>query len=188
MAAKAAIVRPYVTRAMCCMQSDGRWRNPADRYLEAWALAWGVDNGQLFDIFELPPNELRGEGADSPILDELARFGRVVTTIALSGLPVPVPSDIPGWSWIHLSDTTTDGKIEVDGDALAAPLSDGSGWFLIEQTAPARHLSAFEKPGRAMVFAIRPNYRPSAYAELEFAAYDEDAEQTLTFRLTPSLK
>lgn len=105
-----------------------------------------------------------------------------------AGLPAPVPSDIPGWSWIHLSDTTTDGKIEVDGDALAAPLSDGSGWFLIEQTAPARHLSAFEKPGRAMVFATRPNYQPSAYAELEFAAYGEDAEQTLTFRLTPSLK
>ena len=39
-----------------------------------------------------------------------------------------------------------------------------------------------------MVFATRPNYQPSAYAELEFAAYGADAEQTLTFRLTPSLK
>ena len=103
-------------------------------------------------------------------------------------LPVPVPSDVPGWSWIDLSDTTTTGKIEVDGAALAAPLSDGSGWFVIEQAAPARHLSAFERPGRAMVFASQANYLPSAYAELEFAAYGADAEQTLTFRLAPSLK
>jgi hypothetical protein len=47
---------------------------------------------------------------------------------------------------------------------------------------------AFKKPGLVMVFATETNYWPSAYAELEFAAYGADAEQTLTFRLAPSLK
>jgi hypothetical protein len=39
-----------------------------------------------------------------------------------------------------------------------------------------------------MVFATETNFQPSAYAELEFAAYGPDAEQTLTFRIVPSLK
>ena len=63
---------------------------------------------------------------------------------------------------------------------------DGRRILLIEQTAPARHLSAFETPGRAMVFASQTTFRPSPYAELEFAAYGPDAEQTLTFRLSSS--
>ena len=103
-------------------------------------------------------------------------------------LPLLVPSGTPGWSMIQIEGATSGGKIEADGDALAVPLSDGSGWLVIEQTAPARHLSAFEKPGRAMVFASPTNFLPSAYAELEFAAYGADAEQTLTFRLESPLK
>ncbi len=103
-------------------------------------------------------------------------------------LPAPVPSNAPGWSLIQIGGMASSGKIEADGDALAAPLSDGSGWLVIEHAAPARHLSAFEKPGRTMVFATETNFQPSAYAELEFAAYGPDAEQTLTFRIVPSLK
>ncbi len=428
MAASAAIVRPYATRAICCWQSDGRWRNPADRILEAWTMAWGVDNGRQFDVFELSPDELRGDGASSPLVDEIARYPLVVSTIPIPGvpharvlgagtegtfltqaefdalrktfakeiaaapqqspssqfsvpssdapsapmhdsilltnsslrveispewagrmmffgrpggvnalwtnpeaaaytidtagkplwknvggektwvgsqrrgwrafagvekgrvwpppawfdsmpmsvvttsptnavlqtgvhragewavsleraftllgdrlvirqrlilpdaagvseppitndmrrlwsvaqvprpdrvairlvgegrlcedasLPAPVPSDIPGWFWIDIAGKDEAGKIETDGDALATPLSDGSGWLVIEQTAPARHLSAFERPGRAMVYASKTTFRPSAYSELEFAAYGPDAEQTLTFRIAPSLK
>jgi hypothetical protein len=417
-AAPLAVVRPYATRAICSWVGDGRWRNPADRILQAWTLAWGIDNGQQFDIFELPPDALRGDGAYSPLVDELARYPRVISTIPIPGLPqariigagtegtfltqaefealrksfakeiaeelesgkaalsapipdsiiltndslcveivpdwagrmmffgrpggvnalwtnpeaatytidtagkslwknvggektwvgsqrrgwramtgvekgrvwpppawfdsmpmqvvatgptnavlrtgvhragdwaismerafmllddrlvirqrlipadasgvseppitndmrrlwsvaqiprpdrvairlvgegricddaslpAPVPSDIPGWSWIDIAGKDRDGKIEADGEALAAPLSDGSGWLVIEQTAPERHLSAFERPGRAMVYASKKTFRPSAYAELEFAAYGADAEQTLTFRIAPSI-
>jgi hypothetical protein len=407
---------------------EGRWRNPADRILQAWTLAWGIDNGRQFDIFELPPDALRGDGAYSPLVDELARYPRIVSTIPIPGLPqariigagtegtflteaefdalrksfakeiaaelskskvesrkskvpelttydlrlttiiltndslrveivpdwagrmmffgrpegvnalwtnpeaatytidtagkslwknvggektwvgsqrrgwramaglekgrvwpppawfdsmpmqvvatgptnavlrtgvhrtgdwaismeraftllddrlvirqrlipadaagvseppitndmrrlwsvaqiprpdrvairlvgegricddaslpAPVPSDIPGWSWIDIAGKDRDGKIEADGEALAAPLSDGSGWLVIEQTAPERHLSAFERPGRAMVYASKKTFLPSGYAELEFAAYGADAEQTLTFRIAPSI-
>ncbi len=423
-----AIVRPYATRAICSVQSDGSWRNPADRILQAWARAWGIDNGQLFDVFELPPNEMRGDGATSPLIEELARYPLIVSTIPIPGLPqtrvlgagsegtsltltefndlrssfakeiaaalqqspssqfsvpgsgapsapvpdsilltnaslrveivpewagrmmffgrpggtnilwtnpeaanytidtagkalwknvggektwvgserrgwraiagvekgrvwpppawfdsmpmqvvatgptnavlhtgvhragewaismeraftllddrlvirqrlipadassvheppitndmrrlwsiaqiqrtdrvairlvgegricddtslpAPVPSDIPGWSWIDIAGKDDSGKIEADGDALAAPLPDDSGWLVIEQTAPAPYISAFERPGRAMVYASKSDFWPSAYVELEFAAYGADAEQTLTFRLTPSLK
>ena len=105
-----------------------------------------------------------------------------------ASLPAPVPSNIPGWSWIDIAGNKDSGKIEADGDALAAPIPDGSGWLVIEQTAPAPYISAFERPGRAMVYASQSDFRPSAYVELEFAAYGPDAEQTLTFRLTPSLK
>ena len=424
-----AVVRPYATRAICSVQSDGSWRNPADRILQAWARAWGIDNGQLFDVFELPPNEMRGDGATSPLIEELARYQIIVSPIPIPGLPqtrvlgagtegtfltpaefkalrryfaeeiaaalqqqspssqfsvpgsgapsapipdsilltnaslrveivpewagrmmffgrsdgvnalwtnpeaatytidttgkalwknvggektwvgsqkegwcafagvendgvwpppawfdsmpmqvvatgptnavlrtgvhragdwaismeraftllddrlvirqrlipadaadvheppitndmrrlwsiaqiprqdrvairlvgegrhteggnipVPIPSATQGWSWLDVGATTNSWKIEADGDALAAPLHDGSGWLVIEQTAPAVFLSAFETPGRAMVYASKPTFRPSAYVELEFAAYGADAEQTLTFRIAPSLK
>ena len=98
-------------------------------------------------------------------------------------IPPPTPSDTPGWVWIVIAGMVDTGKIEADGDALAAPLSDGSGWVLIRQTAPERHLSAFATPGRAMVYASKANYEPSAYVELEFAAYGPDAEQTLELRI-----
>ncbi len=416
-AAPLAVVRPYATRAICSWVGDGHWRNPADRILQAWTLAWGVDNGRPFDVFELPPNAMRGDGVHSPLMEELSRYPRVISTIPIPGvprarilgagtegttmtqaefdalrksfaqeiregqesgvgalgaptpdsilltnsslrveivpdwagrmmffgrpgganalwthpeaaaytidtagrprwknvggektwvgsqergwrafarrdkgivwpppawfdsmsmqvasksptnavlrtgvhhagewavsleraftllgdrlvirqrlipaencadahgppvtndlrrmwsvtqvplpgrvgirlvgegrcklygdMPAPLPSGTPGWSWLDIGAVTNSGKIEADGDALAAPLPDGSGWLHIEQTAPSRHLSAFESPGRAMVYASKPTFWPSAYAELEFAAYGPDAEQTLTFRLVP---
>lgn len=82
-----AIVRPYSTRAACCYLSDGRWRNPADRHLEAYALAWGVDNGLQYDIFELPPNITNGTGPSPELIEELSRYPRVVSTIPIPGLP-----------------------------------------------------------------------------------------------------
>jgi hypothetical protein len=70
-----AVVRPYATRAICCSLGDGRWRNPADRILEAFAMAWGVDNGLQYDVFELPPDPA-----------ELARYKVVVSTIPIPGV------------------------------------------------------------------------------------------------------
>ena len=98
-------------------------------------------------------------------------------------MPAPVPTGRPGWAAIDVGSMSGDGKLMADGDRLAVPLPDGSGWLVLSQTAPARHLSAFETPGRAMVFASSPDYRPTPYAELEFAAYGPDAEQTLEFRI-----
>ena len=98
-------------------------------------------------------------------------------------MPAPVPTGRPGWAAIDVGGMADVGKLAADGDRLAAPLPDGSGWLVLSQTAPARHLSAFETPGRAMVFASKPDYRPAPYAELEFAAYGPDAEQTVEFRI-----
>lgn len=95
--------------------------------------------------------------------------------------PEPKAAGHPGWVAFDVGSVSGDGKIAADGDRLAAPLADGSGWLVISQTAPARHLSAFETPGRAMVFASAPDFLPSPYAELEFAAYGPDAEQTVLF-------
>lgn len=75
-AAKAALVRSYSTRATCCWLSGGRWRNPADRHLEAFALAWGVDCGLRYDVFELDPDP-----------DELAGYDVVVSTAPMPGVP-----------------------------------------------------------------------------------------------------
>ena len=101
-------------------------------------------------------------------------------------LPAPDPADVPGWARIVIPKSTKPGKLNADGDALAVPLADG-GWFLIEQRAPSRHLAAFATPGRAMVYASPVNFKPSPYAELEFAAYGPDAEQTLRLTLPKDL-
>ena len=98
-------------------------------------------------------------------------------------IPAPVPTDRPGWTTLDIGGMAGDGKLVADGNRLAVPLPDGTGWLVLSQTAPARHLGAFETPGRAMVFASKPDYRPTPYAELEFAAYGPDAEQTLEFRI-----
>ena len=98
-------------------------------------------------------------------------------------MPAPVPTDRPGWTTIDVGGMACDGKLMADGDRLAVPLPDGSAWLVLSQTAPSRHLSAFETPGRAMVFASKPDYQPTPYAELEFAAYGPDAEQTVTFQI-----
>ena len=98
-------------------------------------------------------------------------------------MPEPVPAETAGWVWVEMKNPAVAGKMEADGDALAAPLADGSGWLVIEQTAPERHLSGFADPGRTMVYASLPDFQPSAYAELEFSAFGPDAEQTLVYRL-----
>ena len=99
-----AIVRPYSTRAVGCSLGDWRWRNPADRILEAFAMAWGVDNGLQYDIFELPPEGVEVPRSDSKtatnsslvtrhssltaaLADELSRYPLVVSTIPLPGVP-----------------------------------------------------------------------------------------------------
>ncbi len=99
------------------------------------------------------------------------------------GVPAPVPCGTAGWKRIDIASMTRVGKMAADGDALVAPLADGTGWLQIEQTAPSRFLEAIVAPGRAMVYASSPEYTPSPYAELEFAAYGPDAEQTLVLTL-----
>lgn len=98
-------------------------------------------------------------------------------------IPAPVPSGRSGWASIDIAGMADKGKISADGDRLAAPLADGSGWLVLSQTAPARHLAAFATPGRTMVYASKPDFDPTPYVELEFAAYGPDAEQTVEFRI-----
>ena len=57
----------------------------------------------------------------------------------------------------------------------------------MEQTAPERCLSAFATPGRAMVYASPDDFKPSIYAELEFAAYGPDAEYAVRLSLPRQL-
>ena len=105
-AASAAIVRPYSTRAICCAQGAGHetWRNPADRILEAYVKAWSLDNGLLYDVFELPPEaSMHTDAANSSLVShsslvtrhsslppalvaELARYPLVVSTIPIPGI------------------------------------------------------------------------------------------------------
>ena len=86
-----AVLRPYSTRAICCAQGPAwnAWRNPADRILEAYVRAWSVDNGLLYDIFELPPT-----GGAQFIAPELQKYKYIVSTIPLpddgrAGAPRP---------------------------------------------------------------------------------------------------
>lgn len=79
-----AVVRPYSTRASCCSVAVGRWRNPADRILETWALAWGVDNGLQYDVFEMPPAAALMNG--SPYREALASYPLVVSTVPIPGV------------------------------------------------------------------------------------------------------
>ena len=101
-----AIVRPYTIRAICCAQGAGHeaWRNPADRILEAYVKAWSLDNGLLYDVFELPPEaSMHNDGTNSsPVTHsslvtrhssltpefaaELARYPLVVSTIPIPGI------------------------------------------------------------------------------------------------------
>ena len=92
--AKLAVIRPYSTRAICCSQGPvwAAWRNPADRILEAYVRAWSVDNGLLYDIFELPPTggsqfiAPESGGARScatALMDELKKYPYIVSTIPL---------------------------------------------------------------------------------------------------------
>ena len=77
--AKLAVLRPYSTRAICCAQGPAwaAWRNPADRILEAYVRAWSVDNGLLYDIFEL-----------SQSIEELRKYKYIVSTLPWPGARV----------------------------------------------------------------------------------------------------
>ena len=86
--AQLAVLRPYTTRAICCAQGAARaaWRNPADRILEAYVRAWSVDNGLLYDIFELPPVQTAAEKA--ALAEELKKYKLVVSTQPYPGARV----------------------------------------------------------------------------------------------------
>lgn len=98
----------------------------------------------------------------------------------------PAGGDGTGWVRLDVAPLSKWGKIMADGDALAVPYAGGR-WFTIEQTAPRRFLDAIAEPGRAMVYASPVDYSPSAYMELEFAAYGPDAEQTLVLGIRRDL-
>ena len=60
--------------------------NPADRILEAYVRAWSVDNGLLYDIFELPPVQTAAEKA--ALAEELKKYKLVVSTQPYPGARV----------------------------------------------------------------------------------------------------
>ena len=141
-------------------------------------------------VGSLGPDALPDDDRRLWSVSQIPRPGRVFLHFADEGrhvrdgiIPAPIPTDRPGWASVDIGGMDGEGKISADGDRLAVPFADGSGWFVLSQTAPARHLSAFKTPGRAMVFASKPDVLPSPYAELEFAAYGPDAEQTVEFRI-----
>ena len=145
----------------------------------------------------LLPSQVGALGAE-PIPDDIRRLWSVaqiprpefVEMRLLGGgrhektaeIPEPVPGSEPDWVRIDIAKMVGNGKICADGDALRVPAV-GGGWFTVEQTAPRKFLDAIEKPGRAMVYASAVDFDPSAYVELEFAAYGPDAEQTLVMRV-----
>jgi len=100
-------------------------------------------------------------------------------------MQLPREGPAPGWLWIDIAPMVKWGKIVSDGDALSFVLPDSSGRLTISQSADPRHLSAFATPGRAMVYASPIDYSPSAYVELEFAAYGPDAAQRVEMRMDP---
>ena len=119
----------------------------------------------------------------SKVVGRLWGEGRMV--LDRKGKPCfPEPRSLGGgWIELDMSAAWRDARLDFDGDALAAPLTDGSGeWLVIEQTAPARCLGAFGAPSRAMVFTTGQD-APKPYIELEFVALGPDAEQTLTLRI-----
>ena len=98
----------------------------------------------------------------------------------------PAPKRLDGtWIELDMDSAWKHAKLDFDGDAIAAPLSDGSGdWLVIKQTADARHLGAFATPSRAIVFTTGGDH-PHPYIELEFIALGPDAAHTIEFRLSP---
>ena len=102
-------------------------------------------------------------------------------------ISAPEPDASAGWSRIAIPNADAARKISAAGDALAVRLADGEGWFLMEHTAPKQCLSAFAEPGRAMIYASPDDFKPSIYAELEFAAYGPDAEHSVRFSLPRNL-
>ena len=106
------------------------------------------------------------------------------------GCPPLSPPGSGGWAALDLSSAPKNARVTLDGDALAATIP-GVGRLVIEQSAAARHLGAFGKPSRAIVYTTGKKAEPSkwtgsaqtGYIELEFTALGPDAEQTLSFRI-----
>ena len=101
----------------------------------------------------------------------------------------PEPGEGAPGSWLELdlASAPMHARITLDADALAAPVADDSGdWLLIEHAAPGRNLEHFDDPSRAIVYTTGPVSEkfPLPYVELEFVALGPDAEQTLDFRIT----
>lgn len=134
------------------------------------------DDRRLWSIAQIPLPEF--------VMVRLCGEGRHV---GFGDISSPEPAGSGRWARIALPESDAARKVSADGDALAVRLPDGDGWLLMEQTAPARCLSTFATPGRAMVYASPVGFRPSAYAELEFAAYGPDAEHTVRFSLSREL-
>ncbi|MCR5752936.1 MAG: hypothetical protein K6G91_13355 [Kiritimatiellae bacterium] len=86
--ARLAVLRPYSVRAICCAQGSGAdgWLNPADRMLEAYVRAWSVDNGLLYDVFELPPAQTAVEKA--ALAKKLKKYASVVSSAPWPGARV----------------------------------------------------------------------------------------------------
>ena len=111
------------------------------------------------------------------------------------GCPPLSAPDAEGWAELDLSAAPKNARIELDGDALSADIP-GAGRLVIEQTADARHLGAFAKPSRAIVYTTGKEFQPSkwsgygprGYIELEFTALGHDARQTLSFRISDTTK
>jgi hypothetical protein len=108
------------------------------------------------------------------------------------GCPEISAKDDDGWSRLDFSAAPKNARVALDGDALAAPVADGSGdWLVISQKAGRRHLGSFNEPSRAIVYTTGKDIAPSKwtggkaspYIELEFAALGPDAEQELTFEI-----
>ena len=188
------VVGSNATSVVLCtgVHRGGDWEGMMRRtfMLEADRL---VVRQQLLPLAAIPvprPQPLPDDDRRLWSVAQVPRVDRIAMRVVGEGrhirdgeVPAPVPSETPGWVWINIASMTKSGKLCADGDALAAPLRDGSGWLLIEQTAPEWNLSAFATPGRAMAYASAIDFKPSPYIELEFASYGPDAHQTLSFRI-----
>lgn len=133
------------------------------------------DDRRLWNVAQIPRPQFA-----------LARLWKEGRNISTKNIAKPVASEFPGWLRIDIAASDKNGKVCLDGDALAVPLRNGK-WFCMEQTAPEDGLGAFATPGRAMVYASDINFTPSSYAELEFASYGPNAEQTVRFSIRNEL-
>jgi len=80
--ARLAVLRPYVSRAICC-HSDGGFRNPADEMLRYFLRVWTMEKKGFFDTFEIPPNERPEDAAKREC--ELKNYDWIVSTVPHPG-------------------------------------------------------------------------------------------------------
>ena len=84
--AELAVLRPYSVWALSNQEDENTLRNPADWMLQQFLLAWSVDLGRAYDVFEVPPRMSAAEKAH--LKAELARYRYVVSTRAYPGAKV----------------------------------------------------------------------------------------------------